>query len=148
METCHDSQSPSRLLLLRPTHTNLPNTGVSNFDLQQLAALEGTAAVKPSVVQRHADPLHRDQLTRLWARQRGIVYQAYSSLGAQWVVPASGANPVVTHPAVRAAAADLQVSPAVVVLAWALRTGQVGELMSRALGRWHSPALARAESVD
>lgn len=55
--------------------------GVSNFDLHELAALWEGATIKPSVVQRFADPLHTDEAVRRWCALVGLQYQAYSSLG-------------------------------------------------------------------
>lgn len=98
--------------------------GVSNFDMPKLHELAQAAAIKPSVVQRYADPLHQDLLMRVYANTTRVVYQAYSSLGTQWVMAGSKVNPVLNHPLIGDIAAQVGSSPAQVVLHWALKTGQ------------------------
>ena len=95
--------------------------GVSNFDARQLAELLEWAAVPPAVVQAHADPLSQNRELRRVCAERGVVFQAYSSLGTQWWgMGYTRGNPVLTAPAVTAAAAAHGVAPAQAVLRWAL----------------------------
>ena len=56
--------------------------------------------------------------------QRGIVFQAYSSLGTQWWGRGYRRNPVLAAPAITGAAAAHGVTPGQVVLRWALHRGQ------------------------
>lgn len=98
--------------------------GVSNFDAQQLRELLDWAREPPDVVQAHSDPFSQNgELQRLCA-QRGVVFQAYSSLGLQWWAQGYHRNPVLHAPVVEAAAAAHRVQPAQVVLRWALHRGQ------------------------
>ena len=56
--------------------------------------------------------------------QHGVVFQAYSSLGLQWWGAGYHRNPVLHAPVVEAASQAHQVTPAQVVLRWALHKGQ------------------------
>jgi diketogulonate reductase-like aldo/keto reductase len=124
--------------------------GVSNFDARQLRELLEWARVPPEVVQAHSDPFSQARSeparTHPRAHQRAaslshpsfvclcrqnrelqaacaahdIVFQAYSSLGSQWWGQGYHTNPVLASPVVAAAAAAHDVSPAQVVLRWAL----------------------------
>lgn len=116
--------------------------GVSNFDMAELVALWEEATIKPSVVQRFADPLHTDEVVRRWCSLVGVQYQAYSSLGMAWCVrawpqsllmPCTGTqemmagqtvNPVLNHAVVQGIAGSKGWSAVEVVLRWALQTGQ------------------------
>lgn len=99
--------------------------GVSNFDVAQLAELSRWAKVQPAVVQRNSDVFSADAPARHFSRARGWQYQAYSTLGSQWLMRRRGENPVLNAPAVTAAAAAHGASPAAVALRWALQKGQV-----------------------
>lgn len=78
----------------------------------------------PHVVQNWMDPLHQDNAMRAKCLAAGVQYQAYSSLGAQWVhFKGHATNPVLTHPTLRAIARSHGVSVATVVLRWALQLG-------------------------
>lgn len=98
---------------------------MSNFDVSQLAELKRWAKVQPAVVQRNADIFSADTQTRMFTRSQGWQYEAYSSLGSQWVMRGHSENPVLNAPAVKAAAAAHGASPAAVALRWALQKGQV-----------------------
>lgn len=99
--------------------------GVSNFDTTELAALHDFARVKPSVVQNWMDPFHHDATLRQFCADKGIVYQAYSSLGEQWRHRARtddfGPNPVFGHPTLSKIATQKGWSVPRVVLAWSLQ---------------------------
>ena len=63
------------------------------------------------------------ELQRVCA-EHGVVFQAYSSLGLQWWGAGYHRNPVLHAPVVEAASLAHQVTPAQVVLRWALHKGQ------------------------
>lgn len=94
--------------------------GVSNFDAVQFAQLLDWASVRPAVVQAMSDPLQPNHRLRDAARDAGVAFTAYSSLGTQH---GGGVNPVLTAGAVVSAAAAHGVSPAQAVLRWALDGG-------------------------
>ena len=56
--------------------------------------------------------------------ENGVVFQAYSSLGLQWWGAGYHRNPVLHAPVVEAASVAHRVTPAQVVLRWALHRGQ------------------------
>jgi diketogulonate reductase-like aldo/keto reductase len=98
--------------------------GVSNFDARQLRELLEWARVPPEVVQAHSDPFSQNRELQAACAAHGIVFQAYSSLGSQWWGQGYHTNPVLTSPVIAAAAAAHAVSPAQVVLRWALDKDQ------------------------
>ena len=51
------------------------STGVSNFDIDELAELLAMARIKPALVQRHSDPLSADAATQALCRLAGVQYQ-------------------------------------------------------------------------
>ena len=65
--------------------------------------------VKPHFIQNWMDPLHQDKKTRVLADKHAVQYQAYSSLGTQWI-SALGRNPVLMHPVLRKIGADVAAS--------------------------------------
>jgi len=114
--------------------------GVSNFDVALLTELldggvrgGGTGAAAAlraplAVVQNWMDPFHQDADVRAFCAARGVVYQAFSSLGNQWqhmrdLGSSGGANPVLAHPTVNGIAAAHGVSPALAVLRWQQQLG-------------------------
>jgi diketogulonate reductase-like aldo/keto reductase len=99
--------------------------GVSNFDEADLTTLARFATVEPAVVQRNSDVFSADLGARVLCTARGWQYEAYSSLGSQWLMKGHRTNPVLRAPAVVALAERRGVSPAAVVLRWALDKGQV-----------------------
>lgn len=104
---------------------------MSNFavpDLQELLSIPKVAA--PQFIQNWMDPLHQDEELRKFASNNGIQYQAYSSLGTQWLGKL-GWNPVMTHPTLKRVAADHAASVPRVVLAWALQRGATAIPASR-----------------
>lgn len=60
--------------------------GVSNFDVSQLSELRQWARVQPAVVQRNSDVFSADRAARAFTRSAGWQYEAYSSLGSQWMM--------------------------------------------------------------
>eukprot|EP00754_Rhynchopus_humris_P048375 Rhum_TRINITY_DN771_c0_g1::Rhum_TRINITY_DN771_c0_g1_i1::g.2347::m.2347 len=98
--------------------------GVSNFAVSELKELLAFAEVKPAVVQTHSDPLSPNRDVQNFCKEHGIQFVAYSSLGTQHAMRLH-TNPVLTNPAIVELAAKYSVSPAVVVLSWALHHGQV-----------------------
>jgi len=99
--------------------------GVSNFDENDLTTLSRFATVEPAIVQRNSDVFSADLSARVFCTARGWQYEAYSSLGSQWLMKGHRTNPVLRAPAVVAIAERRGVSPAAVVLRWALDKGQV-----------------------
>lgn len=99
--------------------------GVSNFDLAQLRELREFAVVQPAVVQRNSDVFSADADVRLFCTAEGWQYEAYSSLGSQWMMRGHRENPVLKHETVTAIAERRGAAPAKVVLRWALQKGQV-----------------------
>ncbi|KAL4856245.1 9',11'-endoperoxide prostaglandin H2 reductase [Chlorella vulgaris] len=98
--------------------------GVSNFNLDQMAELVRIATIKPALVQSNSDVLRQDWELESFCRRHGIQYQAYSSLGGQWLVQTQGENPVLDHPLLAQIAQRLGKTPAQVALRWALQHGQ------------------------
>lgn len=70
--------------------------------------------------QNWMDPLHQDVEVRQWCEENGVMYTSYSTLGTQH---RGDKNPVLTHPVIVSIAKAHKVSPAVVVLSWALELG-------------------------
>ena len=101
----------------------LRSLGVSNFSHKHLEALMAMAEVPVSVVQNWFDPLFRDESTREFCQQHGIVYQGYSTLGTGWkeYFDMAMKNPVLTHPIFQSLAIYLDSSVANVVLRWAIQ---------------------------
>ena len=92
--------------------------GVSNVSAAQLEELHDGASVKPSVVQSRTLVWPRaDLATRTFCSERGLVYEGFSLLTA--------APQLLTHAAVRAAAARTGRTPAEVVLQFWLEEGMV-----------------------
>eukprot|EP00439_Symbiodinium_sp_Y106_P083228 s255_g23.t1 len=79
---------------------------------------------KPHIIQNWMDPFHQDREVRQRCHEAGIQYQAYSSLGTQWVhFRGHIFNPVFANPVLRKIAEQQQGNVAQVVLAWALHHG-------------------------
>jgi diketogulonate reductase-like aldo/keto reductase len=91
--------------------------GVSNFTINHLVELLKVAKVKPSVNQVELHPFlpQHDLLT--FCEKHGILVGAYSSLG-------SGKQPAaLEHPTVLKIANDTKMTPAQVLLSWAITRG-------------------------
>ena len=105
---------------------SLLGPGVSNFDLHEIKELLQVASrIRPAVVQRNSDPFSSDGIVREFCASAGIQYQAYSSLGTQWVMRGVQPNPVLNSAAIQHIAQQHNVSSAQVVLRWALQHGEV-----------------------
>jgi 2,5-diketo-D-gluconate reductase A len=88
------------------------NIGVSNFKIAHLDRLQAESGLTPAVNQIQLDPsLGRVQTRRAHA-DRGIVTQSWSPLGR--------GGPLLSTPVINELAAQLEISPAQVVLRWHL----------------------------
>ena len=115
--------------------------GVSNFDAAELRQLLALADSQVAAVQNWCDPFHQDREARAVAAEHGVVYMAYSPLGAQWEQK-MGYNPVLAAPTLLRIAAARGASAAEVVLSWALQEGLV------AIPRSADAAHLRANSFE
>ncbi|KAG8468194.1 hypothetical protein KFE25_013277 [Diacronema lutheri] len=100
--------------------------GASNFaphELDELWAHASTAADRPAVVQAFMDPLVQSGALRAWCAERGVVFQAYSTLGTQHALAAGARNPVLGSAALARIARARGRSVAQVVLRWAVQRG-------------------------
>jgi len=80
--------------------------------------------IKPHIIQNWMDPLHQGTRIRKRIQAEGILFQAYSSLGTQWVhFRGHKTNPVLTNPSLVAIAEKYGVSVAQVVINWGTRHG-------------------------
>uniref|UniRef100_A0A7S1FKC8 NADP-dependent oxidoreductase domain-containing protein n=1 Tax=Noctiluca scintillans TaxID=2966 RepID=A0A7S1FKC8_NOCSC len=78
--------------------------------------------VKPHIIQNWMDPFQQDKHIRERCKQEGIQYQAYSTLGPQWVhFRGYKENPVLTNPTLLRIAQTHHREVAQVVLNWAVR---------------------------
>lgn len=93
--------------------------GVSNFNINQMEALNEVAEVRPMVVQNRHDPLTTDWEMIEWCRLNGVFYQSFSTLGRQY--QPEGVKRVFGHPVIFEISERINKSPAQVVLAWALK---------------------------
>lgn len=102
----------------------MSNVRVSDLELVRRHCEASGTCELPHVVQNWMDVFHQDREVRRYCSEHGIAYQAYSLLGTQWLARgAYAANPVLTHPAVRRAAAETGLSEAAVLLRWAIMGG-------------------------
>ncbi|GAA1721837.1 aldo/keto reductase [Isoptericola hypogeus] len=90
--------------------------GVSNFLPDHLERLVAAADVPPAVNQIEVHPTFQQADVQAACRKLGVAVEAYSPLG-------QGAD--LDAPAVVAAATDLGVTPAQVVLRWAVQQGRI-----------------------
>ncbi|CAH1254460.1 AKR1B10 [Branchiostoma lanceolatum] len=107
----------------------LRSLGVSNFYPPLLEKLVAMAEVPVSLVQNWFDPFYRDEATREYCEDHGIVYQGYSTFGTQWMYMRQGQdrNPVFTNPFLLQLSETLDTPAHVanIVLRWALQKGVV-----------------------
>jgi diketogulonate reductase-like aldo/keto reductase len=103
--------------------------GVSNFSVQHLETLKATAKHwPPSVNQVECHPLYPQQDLVEYCAKAGIVVQAYAALGGQdcgkkkWREILNGQS-LIECDAVTEIAKELRVTPAQVLLRWALQRG-------------------------
>lgn len=90
--------------------------GVSNFLVEHLDRLVAETDVPPAVNQIEVHPTFQQVALQQRCRELGVVVEAYSPLGRGGDLDA---------PAVTAAATELGVTPAQVVLRWAVQQGRV-----------------------
>ena len=80
--------------------------------------------IKPHIIQNWMDPFHQYKKIRERSKAEGILFQAYSSLGSQWVHHRGhSTNPVLTNPTLKSIANKYGVSVAQVIINWATRHG-------------------------
>ena len=80
--------------------------------------------IKPAVIQNWMDPLHQNAQIRQRIQAQGILFQAYSSLGTQWVhFRGYNTNPVLTHPTLTALAQRYNVTVPSVIIRWGTQHG-------------------------
>lgn len=97
--------------------------GICDVDDKLLDALL-RQRIKPHVVQNFMDPFRQDRAVRRRCQENGILYQAYSTLGTQWVHHRGHAlNPVLNSPTLLAIARGHGATVAQVVINWATRHG-------------------------
>ncbi|CAJ1415623.1 unnamed protein product [Effrenium voratum] len=113
--------------------------GLCDVDISLLRELL-TQRQKPQIIQNWMDPFHQDKDVRRRCREEGIQYQAYSTLGSQWVHFKGYAenNPVFHHPLLREIAELHNRTVAQVVLNWAARQDVAVIPASRDLQRQRS----------
>ena len=102
--------------------------GVSNFTVQHLKELKKTARVMPMVNQVEFHPYHSQVELLKYCREEGIVLQAYASLGGQDATASKWeklGGPLMQHETVVKIAQAHKVTPAQVLLKWALQQGVV-----------------------
>jgi len=92
--------------------------GVSNFLVEHLDRLERETSITPAVDQIELHPAYQRPELVARARSRGIVIEAWSPLGR-------GRYPMLQEPAILAAAAAHDRTPAQVALRWQLQRGHV-----------------------
>jgi len=94
--------------------------GVSNFSRTKLMALAASARIQPEVLQVERHPLLQQNDLLSYCHASGIQLTAYAPLGAT-----SDTRPplVLQHPVVVAIAAERQITPAQVLLAWGIGCG-------------------------
>ena len=80
--------------------------------------------IKPHIIQNWMDPIHQDKRMRESIISEGIQYQAYSTLGSQWVHhQGHQKNPVLLNPILVSIAKSHNVDVAQVIINWATRHG-------------------------
>jgi len=94
--------------------------GVANYSIRHLQQLLKVCRVKPMVNQVEFHPLLVQSKLIEFCKEQGIVVQAYASLGSS---DAGQAQTFFNFPPVRAASKSHQVTPAQVLLRWALQKG-------------------------
>jgi alcohol dehydrogenase (NADP+) len=94
--------------------------GVSNFSRSKLMALAAAARIQPELLQVERHPLLQQNDLLTYCNASGIHLTAYAPLGAS-----NDTRPpvVLQHPVVVAIAAERQITPAQVLLAWGIGCG-------------------------
>jgi len=102
------------------------NIGVSNFGTSLLRDVLSYARIRPAVLQVESHPyLVQPKLLR-YCQSESIAFTAFSPLGAPSYIPlgmATSSDSVLEHPIVQTIAAQVQRSPAQVVLRWGVQRG-------------------------
>ncbi|CAK9032811.1 Glyoxal reductase (GR) (Methylglyoxal reductase) [Durusdinium trenchii] len=97
--------------------------GICDVDMDLLEELLQQRQ-KPHIIQNWMDPFHQDKLVRRKCQEEGIQYQAYSTLGAQWVYfKGYEVNPVFSNLVLQEIAQFHNRTVAQVVLNWAVHRG-------------------------
>eukprot|EP00746_Dinoflagellata_sp_MGD_P040979 gnl/MRDRNA2_/MRDRNA2_19895_c0_seq1.p1 gnl/MRDRNA2_/MRDRNA2_19895_c0~~gnl/MRDRNA2_/MRDRNA2_19895_c0_seq1.p1 ORF type:complete len:291 (-),score=40.38 gnl/MRDRNA2_/MRDRNA2_19895_c0_seq1:9-881(-) len=98
--------------------------GICDINAELLMGLCVSVRIQPMIVQNFFDPFHQDMATREVCRQRGIVFQGFSTLGTQWrYILGRPCNPVMESTLLKNIAVAHKKSVAQVVLRWALHSG-------------------------
>lgn len=92
--------------------------GVSNYTIEHLEQLLSHCSILPSVLQAEYHPLLKQKDLLNFCRKRGIIFEAYSSLGEGRFVDGR-----VKIPILESLASKYKCQPSTILLAWALRTG-------------------------
>lgn len=117
-------QQAWRNLELLKDEMNIPNIGVSNFDLPLMEELIFRVANRRvAIIQNWMDPLHQDGDVRRLCSEHNIQYMAYSSFGTQWQFSSkvrSGVNPVLDNEVLSSIAMSKGWSVSQLILSWLL----------------------------
>ncbi|GMR42382.1 hypothetical protein PMAYCL1PPCAC_12577, partial [Pristionchus mayeri] len=92
--------------------------GVSNYEIKHLDALLEECRILPAVNQCECHPHFRNSELAEYCKQKGIHFQAYSSLGGPSYV-----DDLIKDATINKIAKAHAISPAVVLLAWGLNQG-------------------------
>jgi alcohol dehydrogenase (NADP+) len=130
--------------------------GVSNFSRTKLMALAASARIQPEVLQVERHPLLQQNDLLSYCHTSGIQLTAYAPLGAT-----SDTRPpvVLQHPVVVAIAAERQITPAQVLLAWGIGCGtavipksvhpeRLAENLAAATMGLNKDEMARLDAID
>jgi alcohol dehydrogenase (NADP+) len=130
--------------------------GVSNFSRTKLMALAASALIQPEVLQVERHPLLQQNDLLSYCQASGIQLTAYAPLGAS-----TDARPpvVLQHPVVVAIAAERQITPAQVLLAWGIDCGtavipkslhpeRLAENLAAATMVLNKDEMARLDAID
>lgn len=130
--------------------------GVSNFSRTKLMALAASARIQPEVLQVERHPLLQQNDLLSYCQASGIQLTAYAPLGAT-----SDTRPplVLQHPVVVAIAAERQITPAQVLLAWGIGCGtavipkslhpeRLAENLAAATMGLNKDEMARLDAID
>ena len=130
--------------------------GVSNFSRTKLMALAATARIQPEVLQVERHPLLQQNDLLSYCHAAGIQLTGYAPLGASH----DSRPPVVLqHPVVVTIAAERQITPAQVLLAWGIDCGtavipksvhpkRLAENLAAATMGLNKDEMARLDAID
>lgn len=102
------------------------NIGVSNFSARKLAGIMDDCRIQPAVNQVEGHPLLRQQELKSFCDANGVAVTAYSPLGSGGRparMKAADEPSLLTLPEVEAIASRRGITPAQVLLAWAVNRG-------------------------